>query len=55
MFFLMPVSRKAGEPGKRGELGPLYCDTGEGEQGELWTEGGKCGIDAERLKGLAEQ
>jgi len=38
----------------------MYCEPWaliqvRGEQGELWTKGGKCGIDAERLKGLAQQ
>lgn len=28
----------------------VEVDTFKGEQGELWTEGGKCGIDAESSK-----
>ena len=42
--------RGAGLAGRAGALAllALKVDTFESEQGELWKEGGKCGIDAER-------
>jgi hypothetical protein len=44
--------RGAGKAGRAGALAllTLEIDTLQSEQGELWKEGGKCGIDAERLK-----
>ena len=33
----------------------LGADTLKSKQGELWTEGGKYGIDMEKSKGLAQE